>query len=376
LTRENSLGGGSITLEPAGQFELSGAMLDTVHETFIELLEHKKQISKIGEKMGLDFLAIGFTPDWSRDEMPIMPKKRYDIMRSYMPTKGDHGLDMMLRSCTSQVNLDYSSEIDMIKKLRLSFLLQPISTALFSNSPFCENSLNGFSSYRSEVWKDTDPDRTGILTFIFDDDMGYERYVDYAMKVPMYFINRNGDYINLTGYSFDDFMNGKIESVKDFYPTIDDWELHLTTIFPEARLKKFIEMRGADAGSIEHVCALSAFWVGLMYDNNSLNAALELTKDISPEDLVSLRNIVPKKGLHSKLNTIDMYQLASEILSISKEGLIRRNNLDENNLDESHYLRYLEDVISHKESPADNLAKKFKNSWNEEISKIYENCRF
>ena len=247
---------------------------------------------------------------------------------------------------------------------------------MFSNSPFCENSLNGFSSYRSEVWKDTDPDRTGILTFIFDDDMGYERYVDYAMKVPMYFINRNGDYINLTGYSFDDFMNGKIESVKDFYPTIDDWELHLTTIFPEARLKKFIEMRGADAGSIEHVCALSAFWVGLMYDNNSLNAALELTKDISPEDLVSLRNIVPKNGLHSKLNTIDMYQLASEILSISKEGLIRRNNLDENNLDESHYLRYLEDVISHKESPADNLAKKFKNSWNEEISKIYENCRF
>ena len=376
LTRENSLGGGSITLEPAGQFELSGAMLDTVHETFLELVEHKKQVSKIGEKMGLDFLAIGFTPDWSRNEMPIMPKKRYDIMRSYMPTKGDHGLDMMLRSCTSQVNLDYSSEIDMIKKLRLSFLLQPISTALFSNSPFCENSLNGFSSYRSEVWKDTDPDRTGILTFIFDDDMGYERYVDYAMKVPMYFINRNGDYINLTGYSFDDFMNGKIESVKDFYPTIDDWELHLTTIFPEARLKKFIEMRGADAGSIEHVCALSAFWVGLMYDNNSLNAALELTKDISPEDLVSLRNIVPKNGLHSKLNTIDIYQLASEILSISKEGLIRRNNLNENNLDESHYLRYLEDVISHKESPADNLAKKFKNSWNEEISKIYENCRF
>ena len=303
-------------------------MLDNVHETFFELVEHKNQLSNIGEKMGLDFLAIGFTADWSRDKMPIMPKKRYDIMRSYMPTKGDHGLDMMLRSCTSQVNLDYSSELDMVKKLRLSFILQPVATALFSNSPFSENSPNGFSSYRSEVWKDTDPDRTGILTFIFDDGMSYERYVDYAMKVPMYFIYRNGEYINLTGYTFEDFINGKIEVVKDFYPTIDDWELHLTTIFPEARLKKFIEMRGADAGNINHVCALSAFWVGLMYDNNSLNAALELTKNISSEELVALRNMVPSKGLHSKLGKLDIYQLASEAISLSKNGLIRRNNLD------------------------------------------------
>ena len=376
LTRDNKLGGGSITLEPAGQFELSGAMLDNIHETFFELVEHKNQLSNIGEKMGLDFLAIGFTPDWSRDEMPIMPKKRYDIMRSYMPTRGDHGLDMMLRSCTSQVNLDYSSELDMVKKLRLSFLLQPVATALFSNSPFSENSLNGFSSYRSEVWKDTDPDRTGILTFIFDDGMSYEQYVDYAMKVPMYFIYRNGEYINLTGHTFDDFINGKIEEVKDFYPTIDDWELHLTTIFPEARLKKFIEMRGADAGNINHVCALSAFWVGLMYDTNSLNAALELTKTISSEELVALRNIVPSKGLHSRLGKLDIYQLASEAISLSKDGLIRRNNLDKNNLDESYYLKYLEDIVIAKENPADSLMKKFKNNWNEDISKIYENCRF
>ena len=293
-----------------------------------------------------------------------------------MPTRGDHGLDMMLRSCTSQVNLDYSSELDMVKKLRLSFLLQPVATALFSNSPFSENSLNGFSSYRSEVWKDTDPDRTGILTFIFDDGMSYEQYVDYAMKVPMYFIYRNGEYINLTGHTFDDFINGRIEEVKDFYPTIDDWELHLTTIFPEARLKKFIEMRGADAGNINHVCALSAFWVGLMYDTNSLNAALELTKNISSEELVALRNIVPSKGLHSRLGKLDIYQLASEAISLSKDGLIRRNNLNKNNLDESYYLKYLEDIVIAKENPADSLMKKFKNNWNEDISKIYENCRF
>ena len=376
LTRDNKLGGGSITLEPAGQFELSGAMLDTVHETFFELVEHKKQLSNIGEKMELDFLAIGFTPDWSRDEMPIMPKKRYDIMRNYMPSKGNHGLDMMLRSCTSQVNLDYSSEMDMVKKLRISFLLQPVATALFSNSPFSENSLNGFSSYRSEVWRDTDPDRTGILTFIFDDDMSYERYVNYAMEVPMYFINRNGEYINLTGYTFNDFINRRIEVVKDFYPTIDDWELHLTTIFPEARLKKFIEMRGADAGNINHVCALSAFWVGLMYDDHSLDAAIELTKNISSEELVKLRNIVPSKGLNSKLDKLDLYQLASEVISISKDGLKRRNNLNKDNLDESYYLKYLEDIISTKKNPADNLIEKFKNNWNEDTSKIYENCRF
>ncbi len=293
-----------------------------------------------------------------------------------MPTKGNHGLDMMLRSCTSQVNLDYSSEMDMVKKLRLSFLLQPVATALFSNSPFSENSLNGFSSYRSEVWRDTDPDRTGILTFIFDDDMGYERYVNYAMEVPMYFINRNGEYINLTGYTFDDFINGKIEIVKDFYPTIDDWELHLTTIFPEARLKKFIEMRGADAGNINHVCALSAFWVGLMYDDHSLDAAIELTKNISSEELVKLRNIVPSKGLNSKLDKLDLYQLASEVISISKDGLKRRNNINKDNLDESYYLKYLEDIISAKKNPADNLIEKFKNNWNEDTSKIYENCRF
>jgi len=206
--------------------------------------------------------------------------------------------------------------------------------------------------------------------------MSYERYVDYAMKVPMYFINRNGEYINLTGYTFDDFINGKIEAVKDFYPTIDDWELHLTTIFPEARLKKFIEMRGADAGNINHVCALSAFWVGLMYDNDSLNAALELTKNISSEELVTLRNIVPREGLRSKLGKLDIHQLASKVISLSVDGLKRRNNLDKNNLDESYYLKYLEDIISAQENPADSLVRQFKNNWNEDISKIYENCRF
>ena len=371
LTRDNKLGGGSITLEPAGQFELSGAMLDTVHETFFELVEHKNQLSNVGEKMGLDFLAIGFTPDWSRDEMPIMPKKRYDIMRSYMPTKGDHGLDMMLRSCTSQVNLDYSSELDMVKKLRLSFLLQPVATALFSNSPFSENSPNGFSSYRSEVWKDTDPDRTGILTFIFDDGMSYEQYVDYAMKVPMYFIYRNGEYINLTGHTFDDFINGKIEEVKDFYPTIDDWELHLTTIFPEARLKKFIEMRGADAGSHRSLCALPAFWAGILYCSDCLEESISIIREWNFEEIISFRNSVFKNGLNAKLKDRNGWEIAEQFLKISSKGLESRSNLNAVGENETIHIDYLYEMVHKKETSALRLINLYKSKWNNDLKQIY-----
>ena len=376
LSRKNANGGGSITLEPAGQFELSGEMFVSVHETYNELVEHKAQISKIGKTMGIDFLALGFAANWSREDMPVMPKSRYEVMRNYMPKVGNHGLDMMLRSSTAQVNLDFSSEKDMINKLKLSFLLQPVATALFANSPFSDGSLNGYKSIRSEYWKDTDPDRTGILTFVFDNSMSYERYVDYALDVPMYFINRKGKYIDLAGKSFRDFMMKKIDAVRNYDASIDDWELHLTTIFPEARLKNYIEMRGADAGNIDHICALSAFWVGLIYDTKALDEALELTKGITKDELVELRNKVPLEGLDCSVGKHDVYKLASEAIDISKSGLKRRNKLNTENNDESIYLKYLEEIIFRKESPADKLARKFNSDWNKNIEKVFENCLF
>ena len=376
LSRANEIGGGSITLEPAGQFELSGAMLNTIHETHDELLNHKNQISKITKNIGIDFLALGFAANWSREDMPIMPKSRYKVMRNYMPKVGNHGLDMMLRSSTAQVNLDYSDEKDMIKKFRLSFLLQPIATALFANSPFNDGSLNGYKSIRSEYWKNTDQDRTGILPFVFDDNMSYEKYVDYALDVPMYFINRNGKYIDLAGKSFRDFMDKKIDSVKNYDATIDDWELHLTTIFPEARLKNYIEMRGADAGNIDHICAISAYWVGLIYDNQALSDALELTKNISVEELIELRNRVPKEGLNCSVGKNNIYKLALDSIKLSKEGLKRRNKLNKKECDESIYLQYLEDIVINNESPADKLIREFNNDWDENVMKVFENCLF
>ncbi len=376
LSRPNSLGGGSITLEPAGQFELSGAMLNDIHETLKEIQEHKDQLYKVAKKMDLSFLAIGFTPDWSREDMHLMPKKRYEIMRKYMPKKGDHGLDMMLRSCTTQVNLDYSSESDMIKKIRLSFLLQPIATVLFSNSPISDNKINGFKSIRSHSWTDTDPDRTGILPFIFKEDMSYESYVDYALNVPMYFIYREGKYIDLAGSSFIDFMNGKLESAENQVATIEDWELHLTTIFPEVRLKTFLEMRGADAGNIDHVCALSAFWVGLLYDNISLENALNLVNDISFESLLELRNLTPIEGFDCRVGSHNVFEIAKEAVRISSEGLKRRGKIDSNGNDEQIFLTPLNEIIQNKESPADRLLRKYNNEWNKDIMKIYENCLF
>ena len=376
LSRNDKIGGGSITLEPAGQFELSGAMLNSVHETHDELLNHKDQISNITKNMGIDFLALGFAANWSREDMPNMPKSRYRVMRNYMPKVGNHGLDMMLRSSTAQVNLDYSDEKDMIKKFRLSFLLQPVATALFANSPFTAGLLNGYKSIRSEYWKDTDKDRTGILAFVFDDNMSYEKYVDYALDVPMYFINRNGKYIDLAGKSFRDFMDKKIDSVKNYDATIDDWELHLTTIFPEARLKNYIEMRGADAGNIDHICALSAYWVGLIYDDQSLNDALELTKNISVEELIELRNKVPKEGLNCSVGKNNIHRLAVDSLELSKEGLRRRKKLNINKDDESIHLQYLQDIVTNNESSADKLIREFNNGWNRNVMKVFENCLF
>ena len=376
LSRDKSLGGGTITLEPAGQLELSGAPLTNIHETFNELDEHRSQIYKEGSNLGLGFLGAGLTPNWSFDEMPIMPKSRYQIMKNYMPKKGNLGLDMMFRSTTIQVNLDYSSESDMIKKFKVSLALQPIATALFANSPFLDGNLTGYNSFRSHIWTDTDPDRTGMLPFVFDGEMSYEKYVDYALKVPMYFIYRDGNYLDVSGSSFEDFLNGDLAELPNEKPNIIDWENHLTTIFPEVRLKSFLEMRGADGGSFESVCALSSFWVGLLYDSESLDSSFNLIKDFNIKQLQELRIEVAKNGLHSIIGGIEIQEIAKKVLKLSREGLRNRNILNENGDSEEIFLDPLQKILSSGKSSSDDLIKKFSNNWNKNLVNMYKEYTF
>ena len=376
LKRKESLGGGTITLEPAGQLELSGAPLNNLHETFDELNEHRIQISKEGSELGIGFLSAGLTPDWAIDEMPVMPKKRYEIMRNYMPKKGSLGLDMMFRSTTIQVNLDYSSEADMVKKFKVSLALQPIATALFSNSPFLNGKLNGYNSYRSHIWTDTDPDRTGFLPFVFEGDMSYEKYVDYALKVPMYFIYRDGNYIDVSGLSFENFLEGGLAELPGEKPTIFDWENHLTTIFPEVRLKSFLEMRGADGGKFESVCALSSFWVGLLYDQISLDSSWDLIKDFDVDKIQDLRLQIVKNGLKSSFGNSTVLSLVTSVLNLSNEGLKRRNVFNGNGQDESIFLNPLRKIIETERTPSDELVKKFLEDWDKDLVNMYKEYTF
>ena len=376
LKRKESLGGGTITLEPAGQLELSGAPLNNLHETFDELSEHRIQISKEGSELGIGFLSAGLTPDWAIDEMPVMPKKRYEIMRNYMPKKGSLGLDMMFRSTTIQVNLDYSSEADMIKKFKVSLALQPIATALFSNSPFLNGKLNGYNSYRSHIWTDTDSDRTGFLPFVFEGEMSYEKYVDYALKVPMYFIYRDGNYIDVSGLSFENFLEGSLAELPGEKPTIFDWENHLTTIFPEVRLKSFLEMRGADGGKFESVCALSSFWVGLLYDQVSLDSSWDLIKDFDVDKIQDLRLEIIKNGFKSSFGNSTVLSLATSVLNLSNEGLKRRNVLNRNGQDESIFLNPLRKIIETERTPSDELIKKFLEDWDKDLVNMYKEYTF
>ncbi len=334
----------SITLEPGGQFELSGAPLESVHQTCIEVNKHLEQAKRMGEKLGIGFLGMGFTPQWTRQDITWMPKGRYKIMGRYMPLKGSLGLDMMLRTCTVQVNLDFSSEADMVKKFRASLALQPIATALFANSPLIEGKPNGFVSYRSHIWTDTDPDRCGTLPFVFEDGMGFERYVDWMLDVPMYFVYRDGKYIDVAGKSFRDFMAGKLPELKGVTPTMGDWSDHLTTAFPEVRLKKFLEMRGADGGPWRRLCALPAFWVGLLYDEASLNAAWDIARVWSAEDREAMRRDVPRIGLKARAGKQTVRDVALELLALSRAGLNRRNRLNARGRDESIFLEDLDEI--------------------------------
>ena len=368
---------GNISLEPAGQFELSGAALQNLHQTCAEAARHLDQCKAVGERLGLGFLGVGMWPDKTRAELPIMPKGRYAIMLNYMPKVGSLGLDMMLRTCTIQVNLDYSSEADMVKKFRVGLALQPVATALFANSPFTDGKPNGFKSFRSHIWEDTDSDRTGMLPFVFEDGFGYERYCDYALNVPMYFVYRDGKYIDVAGESFRAFMEGRLPQLPGERPRITDWTDHLSTAFPEVRLKSFLEMRGADGGRWSRICGLPALWVGLLYDDQALDAAWDLVKHWSIEQREKLRHDVPRLALDAVTpDGESMREFAGRVLDISAEGLTRRAMLNSAGDNEGGFLDPLRDVVATGMTPADRLLARYNGPWNGDVSEIYEEFSF
>lgn len=368
---------GAISLEPAGQLELSGAPLETLHDTCDETGRHLQQVKAIGKKTGSGFLGMGMWPDKTRAELPIMPKGRYKIMLDHMPRVGNLGLDMMLRTCTIQVNLDYASEADMVQKFRVGLALQPLATALFANSPFTEGKPNGYQSFRSHIWSDTDPHRTGMLPFVFEEGFGYQRYAEYMLDVPMYFVVRDGKYIDAAGLSFRDFLDGKLSVLPGEKPTISDWTDHLSTAFPEVRLKSFLEMRGADGGPWNRICALPAFWVGLLYDQSALDAAWDRVKGWSMEEREALRNAVPKLGLDTPIpNGGKLNDLAAEILEISSAGLTARNRLNTSGDNETGFLDPLREVVAKGKSPAAQLLERYHGEWNGDVSRIYDEMSF
>ena len=364
-------GGAAISLEPGGQFELSGAPLETLHQTCDELHTHLRQVRAVTEELGLGLLGLGFLPKWRREDCFWMPKRRYAVMRRYMPTKGKLGLDMMLRTCTVQVNLDFSSEADMVQKARVSLALQPVAAALFANSPFFEGKPSGYLSYRNHVLTDVDPDRSGMLPFVFEEGFGFERYVDYLLDVPMYFVYRDGDYIDVAGQSFRDFMAGKLPGLPGATPTMSDWSDHLTTVFPEIRIKRYLEMRGADGGPWRNICALPAFWTGLLYDRQSLDGAADLIADWSEEEREYLRNEAPRLGLATPFRGKKLSETALAALDLARGGLRRRARLDAAAQDESHFLAPLFELAHSGKTPAEKLLDDFATRWRGKVDPVY-----
>jgi glutamate--cysteine ligase len=361
----------SITLEPGGQFELSGAPLETVHQTCDEVHEHLRQVREVCDELGLGMIGLGFDPKSHRDEVPFMPKGRYRIMRDYMPKKGRLGLDMMLRTCTVQANLDYQSEADMVRKFRTSLALQPVAVALFANSPFVEGRPSGYLSYRSLVWTDTDPDRCGTLPFVFEDGFGFERYVDYLLDVPMYFVYRDGTYIDASGQSFRDFMAGRLPALPGERPQLHDWADHVTTAFPEVRLKTFLEMRGADGGPWRRLCALPALWVGLLYDQAALDAAWDLCKGWTMAEREQLRGDVPRAALRTRFRGGTVQDLARQVLAIARAGLERRAVLDKRDRDESRFLDILDEIAASGRCPAEEKLALYNGRWQGSVDPIF-----
>jgi len=368
---------GSVTYEPGGQLELSGAALETLHETCGEVNGHLADAKRVGDKLGVGFIGAGFDPKWTRAETPWMPKQRYRLMREYMPTRGNLGLDMMIRTSTVQVNLDFASEADMLLKMRTSLAMQPVVTAMFANSPFKEGKPNGFLSYRSHVWTDTDPDRCGMTSFFFEDGAGFERYVDYVLDVPMYFVYRDGTYLDARGQSFRDFLAGRLPALPGEKPTIGDWADHLTTLFPEVRLKQFIEQRGADSGPWRQICALPAVWVGLLYDADCLAEAWALVSGWGDADRETLRREVPKRGLLAATpDGRTVADLAEQVLAISRRGLRRRARMDSRGANEEHFLDGLDKIVSERESPARRALRLFESDWQGSVDPMYKELAY
>jgi len=368
---------GTISLEPAGQFELSGAALDNLHQTCAEAGRHLNQCKTVGDRLGVGFLGLGMWPDKARSDLPVMPKGRYQIMLNYMPKVGSLGLDMMLRTCTIQTNLDYSSETDMVRKFRVGLALQPVATALFANSPFTESKPNGYLSFRSHIWEDTDADRTGMLPFVFEEGFGYERYCDYALDVPMYFVFRDGQYVDVAGESFRDFLEGRLPQLPGEKPTFADWTDHLSTIFPEVRLKSFLEMRGADGGPWNRICALPALWVGLLYDDQALDAAWDLVKGWSIDEHEQLRREVPNLALGASVpRGGTVHDLARQVLAIAAEGLTRRGRLNSAGDNESGFLDPLHEIVASGKTPAERLLERYQGDWNGDLARLYDEMSF
>jgi glutamate--cysteine ligase len=364
--------GASVTLEPAGQLELSGATLENLHQTCSETASHLREVKTVADPLGVGFLGMGFQPKWRREDMPWMPKDRYRIMRAYMPTRGNLGLDMMTRTCTVQVNLDFASEADMVRKFRVALALQPIATALFADSPFTEGRPNGYLSYRSHIWTDTDPDRTGMLDFVFEDGFGFERYVEYLLDVPMYFVYRDGEYIDASGKRFRDFLAGRLSVLPGELPTLQDWTDHMTTAFPEVRLKRFLEMRGADGGPWNRVCALPAFWVGLLYDATALDAAWDLVRDFTMSERHALRDGVPRQALKLPFRGGSVRDLALEALKISAYGLQRRARVNASGADERFHLEPLIEFADANETPAERKLALFHGAWGGSVDPLFK----
>jgi len=366
-----SKAGANVSLEPGGQLELSGAPLETIHQTCDEVNQHLAEVKDVADGIGAGFIGLGAAPDWRHDEMDMMPKGRYRLMTRYMGQVGTHGTQMMYRTCTVQVNLDFASEADMVQKLRVALALQPVATALFANSPFWEGRPAGVLSYRSRIWRDLDPDRTGMLPFVFEDGFGFEAWVDYALDVPMYFVYRDGDYIDALGQSFRDFLAGRLPALPGETPTLADWADHLTTIFPEARIKKFIEMRGADGGPWRRLCALPAFWVGLVYDRGALDAAWDLCRAWTAEEREALRVDAAATGLRAEIRGRPLRRVALELLDIAEAGLKARARAHGFDADESHFLSALREIASSGITPAEELLARYHGEWQGDLSRLY-----
>ena len=370
--------GANVSLEPGGQLELSGAPLETIHQTCDEVNEHLREVREVADQIGVEFIGLGAAPIWTHEQMPMMPKGRYRLMTGYMDKVGTMGKTMMYRTCTVQVNLDFSSEADMVQKMRVALALQPVATALFANSPFIDGKPNGHKSWRSRVWRDLDASRTGMLPFVFEDGFGFEAWVQYALDVPMYFVYRNGEYIDALGQSFRDFLKGELPALPGEKPTLSDWADHLTTAFPEARVKKYIEMRGADGGPWRRLCALPAFWVGLTYDQTALDAAWDIAKGWDAETREALRVAASVDGLQAEVGGIKMHDLARELVAISEAGLKARAKPGAGGLipDETHFLNALKESIESGQTPADELLAKYHGEWGGDLTRIYEENKY